>query len=187
MRHFLAVLVLAIAALSLTQPLPAQFNSMQAFPSLSDQGGGHSWLGVVLRDIDAERAKAIKLGEPRGVEVFGVQDNSPAEEAGIHVGDVLLSFNSEPIMSAQQLGRLVSETPPGRKVKIELWRDGKVATVAATTCAPPSGMGTSEILPGNFPRLSGSRSWISLMSRSTAAFARAKNEATPNSSAIEIA
>lgn len=155
MRHFLAVLVLAIAALGLTQPLPAQFNSMQAFPSLSDQSGRQSWLGVVLRDIDVERAKVIKLGDPRGVEVFGVQDDSPAEAAGIHVGDVLLSFNSEPIVGAHQLGRLVAETPPGRKIKIELWREGKVTTVTVTTCAPPSGMGTSEILPGNFPRLSG--------------------------------
>jgi serine protease Do len=78
------------------------------------------------------------LGDPRGVEVEGVQEGSPAQQAGLRAGDVLLSYNGETIMGAQQLGRLVSETPRGRKVKIEYWREGKVSTVTAITAAPRS-------------------------------------------------
>ncbi len=91
-----------------------------------------SYLGVGLTDIDADRASALKLGEARGVEVQRVQENSPAERAGLKVGDVLLNYNSEDILSAPQLGRLVSETPPGRKVKIQYWREGKTKTTIVT-------------------------------------------------------
>jgi len=68
--------------------------------------------------------------------VVGVEDGSPAEQAGIKTGDVLLSYNGENIVGAQQLGRLVSETPRGRKIKIEYWREGKVSTLVATTAGP---------------------------------------------------
>jgi serine protease Do len=92
---------------------------------------GGVYLGVRLTDIDADRARALKLDQERGVEVVKVEPGSPAESAGIKAGDVLLSYNGENILGAQQLGRLVSETPVGRKVKIQLWRDGKMQATAA--------------------------------------------------------
>ncbi len=94
---------------------------------------GGSYLGVGLADIDADRASALKLNEPRGVEVTKVEEGSPAEKAGIKQGDVLLSYNGENILGAQQLGRLVRETPEGRRIKIQLWRDGKTQTLTTTT------------------------------------------------------
>jgi serine protease Do len=96
-----------------------------------------SYLGVKLGDVDADRAGALKLGDERGAEVKDVEQGSPAESAGIKSGDVLLTYNGENILGAQQLVRLVQETPQGRKVKIQLWRDGKTQTVVATTAAPP--------------------------------------------------
>jgi len=89
------------------------------------------YLGVRLAEIDADRARALKLDEERGVEVVKVEPDSPAERAGLKAGDVLLSYNGENILGAQQLGRLVSETPSGRKVRIQFWRDGKMQTTTA--------------------------------------------------------
>ena len=112
-----------------------------------------SYLGVRLSDIDAERAKALKLGDPRGVEVTRVEPDSPAEKAGLKPGDVLLSYNGENILGAQQLGRLVAETPQGRKIKLQYWRDGKAEIATIMTAAPPSrGFGFP---PGdvNFPHI----------------------------------
>jgi serine protease Do len=125
-----------VAALICFGPqLTAQYNSPRAFSFSMDPASG-SRLGVGLRDIDSDRANVIKLGDPRGVEVMSVEEDSPADHAGIKAGDVLLSYNGEAVMGAQQLGRLVSETPRGRRVKIEYWREGKVATLTATTAAP---------------------------------------------------
>lgn len=103
--------------------------------------GSGSHLGIALVDISADRASALKLGEPRGVEVRSVQENSPAAAAGIEAGDILLTYNGEEILSAPQLGRLVGETPIGRKVKIQYWRQGKtksliVAPVASENVPP---------------------------------------------------
>jgi serine protease Do len=116
-------------------------------------------LGVVLTEIDADRASVLKLGVPRGVEVRAVQDDSPAANAGITPGDVLLTYNGEDILSAPQLGRLVGETPPGRKVKIQCWREGKVKSA---TVAFPSAAAARDPLPdvnlrpwnvADFPRM----------------------------------
>jgi serine protease Do len=147
MRLYSALPILAAVMLCLApRQLPAQFNySPGAFSFSMDSGMGGSRLGVGLRDIDADRANVIKLGEARGVEVLSVEDESPAEQAGLKTGDVLLSYNGENIVGAQQLGRLVSETPRGRKVKIQYWRDGKAAIVTATTT-------TAHVMP--FPGIS---------------------------------
>jgi serine protease Do len=64
-----------------------------------------------------------------------VEEGSPAEDAGLKAGDVLLSYNGENIVGAQQLGRLVEETPQGRKVKLQYWRDGKAESTTVTTGA----------------------------------------------------
>jgi serine protease Do len=112
-----------------------------------------SYLGVRLSDIDAERAKVLKLGDARGVEVTRVEPDSPADEAGLKAGDVLLTYNGENILGAQQLGRLVAETPQGRKIKLQYWRDGKPETTTVTTAAPPSrnfGFPTGDV---NFPHI----------------------------------
>ena len=76
--------------------------------------GTASHLGVRLIDVDSDRAKVLKLGEAHGAEVVSVEENGPAAQDGIRTGDVLLSYNGENIVGAQQLGRLVAETPQGR-------------------------------------------------------------------------
>jgi serine protease Do len=134
MRSCFAIPALAASLFLSAQHLPAQFNLSQSFT----EGFSGSRIGVGLRDIDADRAVSLKLGSVTGVEVISVEPGSPAERAGIKAGDVLLSFNSESIVGAQQLGRLVAETPVGRKIKIEYSRDGKVSTVIANTAARQS-------------------------------------------------
>jgi serine protease Do len=131
MRDSILVCVLlsvsGLGAQTMVQP-----DLMNGFGLLEvDARSGGSYLGVRLGEIDADRASALKLGEPRGVEVTGVEEGTPAEKAGIKTGDVLLNYNGENILGAEQLGRLVRETPQGRKVKIQLWRNGKSETVFA--------------------------------------------------------
>jgi serine protease Do len=92
---------------------------------------GGTYLGVNLAEIDANRAKELKLKEDYGVEVTRVEDGSPAEKAGLKPGDVVLEYNGQRVEGMEQFGRMVRETPPGREAKIAISREGKKQTLLA--------------------------------------------------------
>jgi serine protease Do len=91
-----------------------------------------SYLGVGVRDITPDRAKALNLKDERGAEVAHLDEDGPAAKAGIKEGDVVLEYNGQAIEGTQQLIRLVRETPVGRQVKLVIWRNNATQTVTAT-------------------------------------------------------
>jgi|SRR5271165_26331 len=109
-------------------------------------GGGQTFLGVNIAEVNPDRAKDLKLREPYGVEITRVEEASPAEKAGLKSGDVVLEYNGQRVEGMEQFGRLVRETPAGREVKLLVSRGGVTQTVAAT-------LGTRKGHPaiGNFP------------------------------------
>jgi len=132
--HGLTAMVLAVA------PGAAQQAGARVMPAVwfdDDQvllrlaGAGGSFLGVGVADIDAERSKALKLKEERGVEVTRVEPDSPAEKAGLKVGDAVLEYNGQRVEGTEQFVRLVRETPPGRTAKLLISRDGATQTLTA--------------------------------------------------------
>jgi serine protease Do len=104
-------------------------------------GGRVSFLGVGLQEINSERAKQLKLPEEAGVEITYVEANSPAAAAGLKTGDVVLQYNGQRVEGAEQFTRMVQETPEGREVKLQVFRNGasQVVTVkigSKTTTLP---------------------------------------------------
>jgi len=93
--------------------------------------GSGSYLGVGVRDIDAERKQALGLSEERGAEITSVEADSPAARAGLQTGDVVLEYASNRVESMEQFIRLVRETPSGREVKIVVSRAGAMTTLTA--------------------------------------------------------
>ena len=87
------------------------------------QRASGGYLGVSLEDGAAEA---------RGATVRSVEPDSPAAKAGVKEGDVVVRFDGENVRSAAQLARLVSETPSGRAVAIELTRGGAPQKLTAT-------------------------------------------------------
>jgi len=94
--------------------------------------GKRSFLGVNVSEIDAGRARALKLKEEHGVEITRVEEGSPADKAGLKKGDVVLEYNGQRVEGTEQFVRMVRETPPGRQVKLLISRDGATQTLAAT-------------------------------------------------------
>ena len=112
-----------------TPPTPPRVRSAQRLAVTTDGG---SYLGVGTADVDSGRARALKLKEERGAEITKVYEDSPAAKAGFKDGDVVLEFNGQAVQGTEQLARMVRETPPGRQVKILVWRNGSNETLTAT-------------------------------------------------------
>ncbi|MPY87361.1 MAG: PDZ domain-containing protein [Luteitalea sp.] len=94
--------------------------------------GGGSWLGVSIRDVTAEDVSAQKLPAAGGAVVTDVDEDSPAAKSGLAEGDVIVTFDEERVRGVGQLSRLVRETPPGRRVAVEVMRDGQQQTLRIT-------------------------------------------------------
>jgi serine protease Do len=92
------------------------------------KSSGHvarGWLGVLIQDVTRELAESFGMEKPRGALVAKVMPDSPAEKAGIQVGDVITKFNGEPIGLSSNLPPLVGISPVGENVKVEILRKGK--------------------------------------------------------------
>lgn len=98
----------------------------ELLPQLKSKGKiVRGWLGVVIQKITPEIAKTFNLKEAEGALVSDVTENGPAEKAGIKRGDVIISFNGKKIKDNETLPRLVAATEIGKKVRVEIIRDGK--------------------------------------------------------------
>jgi hypothetical protein len=86
---------------------------------------------VDIREVTSERAAALKLKEPRGVEITLVDGDAPAGKAGLKEHDVILSFNGRNLQSGEELRKLIRETPAGQTVELGISRDGHPMTVKA--------------------------------------------------------
>jgi serine protease Do len=84
-----------------------------------------SYLGVEMQEVTPDNMASYKLSAERGVIVRFVEKGSPASDAGLAEKDVILEYDGQPVVSTMQLGRLVRETPAGRKVPLGVSRDGK--------------------------------------------------------------
>ena len=93
---------------------------------------GDSFLGISMEDVTASNMSEFKLREERGVIVRSVQEESPAEEAGLRENDVIFDFAGQPVWSSRQFLRLVTETPIGRNVAITVIREGKQTNMSVT-------------------------------------------------------
>ena len=109
------------------------------------------YLGIHVEDVTRDNAAGYKLsGEPRGVGVKEVVKGSPAEQAGIRTGDVIVRFDGEAVTSVRKLTRLVSESAPKHAARVGLIRNGSEQEVSATLADRPHVVPALEgrLMPG---------------------------------------
>ncbi|MGA2851512.1 MAG: PDZ domain-containing protein [Terracidiphilus sp.] len=99
-------------------------------PLLLHSSTSQGYLGVDLADVDQEKAQALKLKEVRGAIITLIDHDAPAGQIGLHVNDVVIQLNGQDVEGAEQLHRMLREIPAGRKVSLEISRDGNIQTLA---------------------------------------------------------
>ena len=88
-----------------------------------------SWLGVYIQPVEDKVARALNLSNRDGALVSDIVEDSPAEKAGLKIGDVIIEFNGEKIADPSHLKNIVSSTAPGNNSKVVIVRDGDWKTV----------------------------------------------------------
>jgi serine protease Do len=102
------------------------------------------WIGARIQPVTDEIAEAVGLDKGRGAMIAVIDPGSPAAQAKLQPGDVIISYDGKPIDRSRQLPRMVADTPPETPVKLTVWRDGKehevelkVAGLNSNRPAPP--------------------------------------------------
>jgi serine protease Do len=92
-------------------------------------------LGATVQEVNSAFASSFGLDRPRGALISSIDDGSAAQKAGLQVGDIILSYNGQPIEHSNELPLLVANTHPGTKAEIEVWRKGKKQTLTVAPTA----------------------------------------------------
>jgi serine protease Do len=97
------------------------------------------WLGVSIQDVDRNLAESFGLDRPRGALIAQVGRDSPAERAGLQSGDVIVTFDDEPIETSADLPHVVGLIAPGSRVEALVVRDGDEQRVTVEVGALAAG------------------------------------------------
>ena len=92
-------------------------------------GGMQNYIGVSLQELTSELSEHFGVKEGRGLLVAKVLEDSPAEKAGLRVGDVIVKADGERVERVNVLQRLIRDKDKGEKISIEYLRDKKKKTV----------------------------------------------------------
>jgi serine protease Do len=100
---------------------------------ISDGKVARGFLGLHLQgEMTPGLVKEFNLPNINGALVTAVDPDTPAGKAGFKEGDFVTEFNGQKVKDMRQFRLMVSQTAPGRKVTLKIWRDGKEKTLTAT-------------------------------------------------------
>ena len=96
-----------------------------------------AYLGIIISNMDGDKAKAMGIKSSTGVIVDSIIANGAAAKAGIQIKDVITNIDNHVIESAPQLLEIIARHRPGETLQIILNRGGREKTVVATLLATP--------------------------------------------------
>lgn len=92
-------------------------------------------LGVGIQDLTPDLAEALQLGELRGAVIANIERGSPAERAGLQVGDVVTAVDGHPVQGATDLRNRIGLTPAGNAISLAVKRGDAAQTINVTIVA----------------------------------------------------
>jgi serine protease Do len=120
--------------------IPSEFAKVVVDQLLDPSQPKPGWLGFRLQDLTKELALALGFGGTKGAIIAAVDDNGPAQAAGLRPSDVLLTIDGLKPNDSRAYLRAALETPVGRHSTLTVWRAGKEQAVVATVAEWPNSM-----------------------------------------------
>lgn len=113
--------------LSFAIPMDVVMNVVDQIKSKGKVSRG--WLGVQIQDVTRELAESFGMAKPQGALVAKVVPDSPAEKAGLQIGDVIVEFNGHVIETSGELPPMVGMTPIDQTSEVKFIRQGDKKTI----------------------------------------------------------
>ena len=113
--------------------LEAEAGTPRAERNVPDAQPEDTGFGMSVEPITPDVAREAQLPRNRGGAVIAeVERRSPAFNAGLTAGDIILEVNKQPVTSVSQVTRVLQAAQPGQPVFLLIWRDGQQIFVALT-------------------------------------------------------
>jgi S1-C subfamily serine protease len=97
-----------------------------------------SWMGMSVQDqMGPDLAEWFGVPGGKGVVITDVVDGGPAASAGLRAGDVVVSFEGDPVTESYRLRWLTANAGPGRTVRMGVWRDRRLRIVPIALAEKP--------------------------------------------------
>jgi serine protease Do len=90
------------------------------------------YLGITIQQLTPDLAESFNVDQGKGILVAQVSGDSPAEQAGLRQGDVILAYNDQPVSDVGSFRNQISMTPPGTRGQLSVLRNGRQETLTVT-------------------------------------------------------
>jgi serine protease Do len=90
------------------------------------------YLGIVIQQLTADLARSFDVEPSQGILVAQVNSESPADQAGLKEGDIIVAYDGQSVSDVGNFRNRVSLTPPGSRKQLTVVRDGKELDIAVT-------------------------------------------------------
>ncbi len=108
------------------------------------------WLGVLIQDVTRPLAESFGMEQPHGALVAQVIEDSPAQKAGVQVGDIIVSYNDQVVKRSSSLPPMVGSSSVDILAKVVVLRHGEKMTLSVNIGElPDDQLASSPVAPGN--------------------------------------
>jgi len=98
---------------------------------------GRAWLGVSVADVTPRIAADLGVSAGRGAAIVDIAERSPAEKAGLQLGDVVLEADQHTVQDFRALAQIIQQKSPGELIHLRVWRKGQRVNVEARLVQRP--------------------------------------------------
>jgi S1-C subfamily serine protease len=122
----------AVAGIGLGLAVPINATTQEIIATLMNHGRvRRAWLGIASVQVPLSPEVAAKVGSPTGLQVAQVVAGSPAAEAGLHRGDIIVQLDGKRVITTTTVQKLMVEDAISRRIEITVWRNGALVDVVA--------------------------------------------------------
>jgi S1-C subfamily serine protease len=120
----------AVAGIGVGLAVPINSTTREIIAALMSAGRvRRAWLGIAGVQVPLAPELAARIGSPTGLQVAGVSDGSPAAEAGLRRGDIVVELDKQTVVTTTAVQRLMVENAIDRRIEITVWRNGALVDV----------------------------------------------------------